>query len=231
MELKKSSIVVLLAAIIGIPLLVILNLIIGTKIVIKTYCDIYNLNANNIEVITKIYEKKAFIGSIVGDMLTLIILIIIFMIVNKEMVLQIKSKFKRIKIKEMQVGMVATFLLVCVSKGIIVISNTSNNKNIYILKSIIEVFAVIFIIPILEEVIFRYFLYKILSKYLNKNMAVIVQAILFGFVHMAMNYGDFFQGMYTFILGLILGLIYSRKENLNEVIGIHIWFNILGLAL
>lgn len=231
MDLSKRSIAILPAVIIGIPLLIILNLIIGTKIVIKTYCDIYNLNFNNMEAITKIYDKKVYIGSVIGDILTLIILVIIFMIVNKEMVLQIKSKFKRFKMKDVKVSMVATFLLVCISKVLIAIGNTSSNENTYISKSLIEILAVIFIIPILEEIIFRYFIYTILKQYLNKNIALIVQAMLFGFVHMAMNYGDFPQGVYTFILGIILGVIYSRKENLNGSIVIHVWFNVLGLFL
>ncbi|MGL5574715.1 MAG: lysostaphin resistance A-like protein [Sarcina sp.] len=231
MDLNKRSAVILPAIIIGIPLLIIFNLIIGTKIVIKVYCDIYNLNYNNMEVITKIYDKKEFIGSVIGDVLTLIILIIIFMIVNKEIVLQIKSKFKRFKIKDIKVSMVAIFFLVCISKAVMTLGNSSSNENIYISKSLIEILAVIFIIPILEEIIFRYFIYIILKQHLNKNIAIIIQAILFGFVHMAMNYGDFLQGVYTFILGIILGIIYSRKENLNEAIVIHVWFNILGLFL
>lgn len=235
MDLKKRSAVILPATIIGIPLLIILNLIIGTKIVIRIYCDIYNLNSNNMEVITKIYDKKAFIGSVMGDILTLIILVIIFMIVDKEIVLQIESKFKRFKIKDIKVSMVATFFLVCISKVLIklsnTISNTISNENIYILKSLMEILAVIFIIPILEEVIFRYFLYTIISKYLNRKIAIMIQAILFGFIHMATNYGDFLHGVYTFILGIILGVIYSRKENLNGSIVTHIWFNILGLFL
>jgi hypothetical protein len=80
--------------------------------------------------------------------------------------------------------------------------------------------------PIVEEMTFRGATYSILRKNLNFWTANVIQAALFGLIHM-----NLIQGIYAFFLGLALGYIRERTGNLLATIILHIVFNsVSGLA-
>ena len=74
--------------------------------------------------------------------------------------------------------------------------------------------------PILEELIFRGLIFRTLEKIGSGRMALFVSAFLFGIAHMS-----FVQGVYTFIMGLIAGVIYLKTRNLWWPIIMHITIN------
>ena len=84
-------------------------------------------------------------------------------------------------------------------------------------------YAVIFG-PIVEEVIFRgvtlYYARKFTKRFWLAN---IVQALAFGIMHM-----NLIQGIYAFLLGLLLGGIYQRFHSLYASICMHMIFNLFG---
>ena len=53
-------------------------------------------------------------------------------------------------------------------------------------------------------------------------MAVLVQALIFGIMHL-----NLVQGIYTFILGIVLALIYMYSDSILGNITVHIIFNLL----
>lgn len=77
---------------------------------------------------------------------------------------------------------------------------------------------------------FMYSIYnkKLLSKNLFKkiNLKDIVYIILFGIAH-----GNIVQGIYTFILGIALALVYVCFNSLWGSIILHIIFNFMGLLI
>lgn len=58
--------------------------------------------------------------------------------------------------------------------------------------------------PISEELIFRGFVLRNLEKY-GKNLAIIVSAVMFGAFH-----GNFIQGIFAFVVGIVLGYVTLR---------------------
>ena len=77
--------------------------------------------------------------------------------------------------------------------------------------------------PVLEEFAFRGITFKAARKIMPWYVAIIVQAILFGAFHM-----NAMQGIYAGALGLGLGYIMYRYDNLLITIIVHFVFNILG---
>lgn len=85
----------------------------------------------------------------------------------------------------------------------------------------IVLFATGILTPVIEEFIFRY---GIIGIYLKKNenikKAIIISALLFGIAHL-----NLVQSTYAFIIGLILGWVYVKFENLLPCILIHVAIN------
>lgn len=71
------------------------------------------------------------------------------------------------------------------------------------------------LIPIMEELTFRYGIYGSLSEY-NPKMALIVSSIIFGLIH-----GNIIQIVYAVIIGFILGYVYAKTHNIWYSIVLH----------
>jgi hypothetical protein len=79
--------------------------------------------------------------------------------------------------------------------------------------------------PIVEELVFRGILINRMN-WLPVWLAVVIQAALFGFVHMNM-----FQSLYAFVLGIMLGMAYVKFRSVIVVISGHIAFNLINVLL
>lgn len=81
--------------------------------------------------------------------------------------------------------------------------------------------------PIAEELIFRgltfYYMKKATSRFWLANL---LQAALFGIMHM-----NLVQGIYAFLLGMVLGWVYQRFQSLYASIFLHICINGLGSVI
>ena len=78
--------------------------------------------------------------------------------------------------------------------------------------------------PLGEELIFRGLTLQYLRKAgLGFHAANIIQAILFGIAHM-----NWIQGIYAFLLGLILGWLCKRFKTLAAPMLLHMFFNFSG---
>ena len=89
--------------------------------------------------------------------------------------------------------------------------------------SIIMLLYAIFIAPIHEEILFRGVILHYMRKGCPFILANILQAALFGLLHM-----NLVQGTYAFLVGLLLGYVFKRSKNLTATIIIHILFNLIG---
>lgn len=81
----------------------------------------------------------------------------------------------------------------------------------------------IFIAPIHEELLNRGVTLHYAAKALPFWLANILQALLFGILHM-----NLIQGSYAFLVGLVLGYIYRASGNLKVPILLHMAFNLFG---
>lgn len=82
------------------------------------------------------------------------------------------------------------------------------------------------IIPIAEELIFRALIYKRLRRGYGIGFALVISSLLFGIFH-----GNLVQGVYAFLLGLLLALIYEKWENIYLCMLYHMAANTSSLLL
>ena len=85
--------------------------------------------------------------------------------------------------------------------------------------------ATVIAAPVVEEIVFRGFVFSRLKTGMNKWIALIVTSFLFGCVH-----GTIIWGTYTFIFGAVLILILERCKSLWACILFHMAFNVVGAA-
>ncbi len=90
--------------------------------------------------------------------------------------------------------------------------------------STMSTIATILLAPIAEEIIFRGMTMKLARKITRKFwIANIIQALFFGIAH-----GNWVQGTYAFVLGLMLGYIYKKYNSLIASVLAHMTFNFAG---
>lgn len=94
-------------------------------------------------------------------------------------------------------------------------------------SSLISVIATVILAPISEELLFR----GLTLRFLNKTgihfwIANIIQAALFGILHM-----NIVQGLYAFVIGLVLGCVAGKCRTVFLPIMIHLIFNLSGVVL
>lgn len=87
--------------------------------------------------------------------------------------------------------------------------------------------------PVVEELLFRYAFIRPFRTYQPKvlkcsgiTLGIVLSAVSFGIAH-----GNIVQSSYAFVLGLLLGYIYTRNFNLSESILMHMTINSSSLIL
>ncbi|MGG5461159.1 CPBP family intramembrane glutamic endopeptidase [Clostridium sp. B9] len=89
---------------------------------------------------------------------------------------------------------------------------------------ILAFISVVILAPILEEVFFRGIIFNELAKYRQGAFPIILSGLVFGLAHM-----QSIQSVYTFIMGIILGFVYSKTHSLKIVIFMHMLNNLLSM--
>lgn len=94
-------------------------------------------------------------------------------------------------------------------------------------------FSVVFIVPVLEEIIFRGFLQTALKSFITPFQAIFFSAALFSFFHFSISQGvNNFNILITlFVLALFLGWVRERQGNLWPAIALHSLFNAVSVAM
>ncbi len=91
---------------------------------------------------------------------------------------------------------------------------------------IILILSVGFLIPLVEEVIFRELVFNELKKNITIRWALIIQAILFGIFHMQVV-----QGIFAVLTGMLLGLVYIWLKTIWAPIILHSCINTSSILL
>lgn len=80
--------------------------------------------------------------------------------------------------------------------------------------------------PIYEEILFRYVFYNRLKKFNSKKISLFITNTVFALIHISP-----IKMCYSFIIGLILNIVYERNQNILSPILIHIAANIIVIFL
>ncbi len=86
----------------------------------------------------------------------------------------------------------------------------------------LNLFVVVLVAPIMEELIFRFFLYKKLACFGGK-VYVFFSAVLFAAFHV-----NIYQMLYAFVLGVVMAVITYQTGTIRHSILLHICINFLG---
>lgn len=170
-----------------------------------------------------------YIIAFIGDIITLILVHLMFY--DKKILS--KATFKQIKLNEiinislLGVGLSVILLILTdiLTKFIPSYMDVQNQLQ-SASDSLFPLVIVILLIPIYEEILFRYVIFGHLKENYNILSAVIVQALVFAVAH-----GNIVQGIYAFLLGIALALMYMYSESLVGSIILHIVFNLLGTLI
>lgn len=84
---------------------------------------------------------------------------------------------------------------------------------------LILIIIMVFIVGLIEELIFRSILQTSLEEFLGPAWGIFLSSLLFGIMHSA--YGTPYEMAYTFLLGGFLGYIFYRTRSLPLVVMIH----------
>jgi phosphoglycolate phosphatase-like HAD superfamily hydrolase/membrane protease YdiL (CAAX protease family) len=80
--------------------------------------------------------------------------------------------------------------------------------------------------PVAEELVFRALLFRRLRDYLNPVLAILISGIAFGVYH-----GNFVQGIFAGVLGILLALLYEESGTLIVPIAAHMANNLYATFL
>jgi membrane protease YdiL (CAAX protease family) len=79
-----------------------------------------------------------------------------------------------------------------------------------------------------EELIFRGFLIpRFESLFNSKHLAVIASALIFSFLHI--GYHTYFHLLFTFGLGVLMGLFYEKYKNIHILICVHLLYDAVAI--
>lgn len=84
-------------------------------------------------------------------------------------------------------------------------------------------FTAVCIAPIVEEFIFRGFMFERLSRVFSARTTIFLTALVFGLIHM-----NLIQSSYAFVAGLVFGYFRAKYEDLWGCILFHIFGNFFG---
>ncbi|MDD4295605.1 MAG: CPBP family intramembrane metalloprotease [Ruminiclostridium sp.] len=90
----------------------------------------------------------------------------------------------------------------------------------------LEILLTGILVPIIEEIMYRGLVFDQLRKNLPLSLALIIQALIFGVIHLNMV-----QGTYAFMIGLLLGIALIRSRSIILPIAIHMGTNLSGVLL
>ncbi|MGH4117732.1 CPBP family intramembrane glutamic endopeptidase [Clostridium sp.] len=202
-----------------------------TFICTSIYAIIYGII--NFNSITNVQINESLIRD--GFLLTATSAIICFgiyvlMFRKKEINLFKRCSFKKISLKN-------SSLIVFCSLGLALFSDSLVNLLISKFPSyteasaaiesntttILGIVCIVLIIPIFEEILFRGLIYNELKTHLNIILAIIIQGVIFAAAH-----GNMLQGIYTFIMGVVLAIIYNKTRSIIAPMLFHIMYNLLG---
>ena len=174
-------------------------------------------------------------------------LMVFFIVKNKQVkeVLGLTKKTKKESIKNTFLQGIITFGLLYVAITIVSVISlifpqvTEDSANQEIVSSFIDsypifgFFSVVIMAPIVEELVFRFFLCKPLEKK-KKWLGVIVSALLFGGIHLiaSIQGGTFLEDLPSLLvyvsMGFALSFRYAQTDNVSSNIIAHAIYNCIS---
>lgn len=202
---------------------------------------ISNPNFDNLESIINTIDNYIIKGQIILD----IIFLCIFIFVGRKILCLDVFKDKKIG---------KTIILILVLSAIFIFGNLiigtildlipgsseSANQDAIIdmikISPLTIIFSTIIFAPIVEELVFRGGIYKLIEKKFNTKAAILGSGAIFGLLHVIIGLasGDLFELIYFinyFAMGCAFGLLYAKTNNIYICIAVHFINNLVAVIL
>lgn len=101
----------------------------------------------------------------------------------------------------------------------------SVSESIYSAPFPVQILATVIVIPAVEEMIFRGFVFAPLRERFSFLRAAVISALLFGLYH-----GNLIQGIYAFLLGIVMAWLYERFRTIAAPYLFHLAANLMSVA-
>lgn len=94
------------------------------------------------------------------------------------------------------------------------------------------VLAIVFLVPLAEEILFRGILQRSIARYLGRWRAIALSSLIFALFHFSTTQGwnNIELILSLFILSCYLGLIYEKRGSIWAPVGLHMAFNAISVA-
>lgn len=229
--MKKFFSVIFVA--IGVPIIIYHMLHLANNLIFDFYCyrhggSVYTLTQQQID---NIMTPRVYLGSVLGEFLAILILLILFFFTKESLIK--RCNFKKVKPQKFIVIAILMlgFNFLSITFIRVMQSFTTSYAPVENLMHTawqvpLEIIGTIIFIPIFEEIIFRGAIFSVLKNNLKLPLAIIIQGVVFAFMH-----GNLVQSGYTFFLGIILVFTSYYAQSMYGDIFAHVVFNILGLII
>jgi len=91
--------------------------------------------------------------------------------------------------------------------------------------------ASILLAPLVEEIVFRGYIYGLLERIWGATSAVLASGLLFGSIHFAQLWPGFFQMFLLCVVGLVFSVTRAQTGNTSAAIAVHFGYNATISAL
>jgi len=118
------------------------------------------------------------------------------------------------------------FLITQIQAFILFNDYGSTAEAIYSSHLMLQFIGVGIIAPIAEELVFRGLVFIRLKSFVRNSSAIFISALIFGIYH-----GNLSQGIYAFVLGLMLAFLYERHDAILMPVLFHIAANITSITV
>lgn len=199
--------------------------------------DINSLNQTELaETAQSLINRNIHAVLIFSALLTLLILLLVF---RSRGALSERVKMTPVSVKT--AGMSALcgmsfYFLIVLTMGLLVASSPElrslSDEYSKLMEPLVnksaalEVFSLVIMAPVVEEVIFRGLSYNYLKRIMPVWAAVVLQSVIFSFAHM-----DSYQVIYVLMLAPVLALLYEWTGSLYAPILAHMAFNAMSTVI
>lgn len=91
---------------------------------------------------------------------------------------------------------------------------------------VVQIAGIGFVIPLCEELIYRGLIFQRMRQFMTATFSMVLSALFFAVMH-----GNIVQGIYAFILGLLLAFVHEKYGSLLAPVLCHITANCISLVL
>ena len=119
---------------------------------------------------------------------------------------------------------VISFLISLIPEQVMKFIGENNDEPEYVGSMLIYVLAAVITAPVIEELLFRNFMYGRFRRFMPVWLSIALVSVFFGIVH-----GSILQGVYAGVLGILLALVFERSGSILPGVFCHLGFNAVSI--